>query len=47
MLEEVEEALSDRRRDLVRVGADLDSATDRCELTNKLVLLPPGVCRWC
>lgn len=30
MLREVEEALSDRRRDLARVNADLDSATHRC-----------------
>lgn len=29
MLREVEEALSVRRRDLVQVDADLDSATDR------------------
>lgn len=30
MLGEVEEALSARRRDLVRVGADLDLTKDRC-----------------
>lgn len=49
MLRKVEEALSGRRRDLVRVEADLDSATDRCAIsfTNKVALLPPRVWRWC
>lgn len=42
MLGEVEEALRDRRRDLGRVDADLDSATDRCplEVTNRQCCCP-------
>lgn len=49
MLIEVEEALSVRRRDLMRVDTDLDSATDRhvVYFTNKVALLPPRVSQWC
>lgn len=37
-LREVEETLSDRRRDLAGVSADLDSATDRCSLSVRNIL---------